>query len=218
MLSPHPCTAIIFDFDGTLADSMPFLEKIGVETMMRYFGVSLEEATHRYRTTTGLPYEQQVKLNFPAHSNNEAAIAEFERLKIERIFEQSLFPDTVKTLNSLREMRIDLFVSSSTFQDTIVEYFKRRSLHHMFRDIMGYRPGFEKGIHHFNYVSNHYGIRLEDVIFVGDSIKDFERSRGHCRFIARTGMFTEEDFRRAGHTGPVIRELSQLPLIVTRRV
>ena len=58
------CTAVIFDFDGTLADSMPFLESIGVEMMMKYFGVSKEDATKRYRSTTGLPYEQQVKMNF----------------------------------------------------------------------------------------------------------------------------------------------------------
>jgi beta-phosphoglucomutase-like phosphatase (HAD superfamily) len=50
------CRAVVFDFDGTLADSMPFLQKIGVDIMMTHFGVSKENATERYVSTTGLPY------------------------------------------------------------------------------------------------------------------------------------------------------------------
>ncbi|NWF95904.1 MAG: HAD family hydrolase [Candidatus Thorarchaeota archaeon] len=212
------CKAIIFDFDGTLADSMPFLERIGVAVMMKYHGVTHEEATWRYRTTTGLPYEQQVKINFPGHEKNDMAIKEFEALKIQRIYEQSLFPDTVSALMELKGMGLDLFVSSSTFQSTITEYFKRRSLGFLFRDIMGYRPGFEKGAHHFNYVKNTYGLQLDHVVFVGDSIKDYERSRGFCPFVGMVGMVREDDFRAAGHTGPVVRQLSDVPGLVTVRV
>jgi len=209
-----PCRAIIFDFDGTLADSMPFLESIGVEVMMKYYGIPREEATKRYRTTTGLPYEHQIRSNFPNHEQNEAAIAEFEKLKIDRIYEQRLFPDTVLALTTLREMGIDLFVSSSTFQPTIREYFSRRSLLPFFRDIMGYHPGFEKGADHFRYVADKYQIPMEDVIFVGDSLKDYERSKGFCRFIGVTGVFQERDFRAAHHKGFVVSQLSEVPPLV----
>jgi len=99
MVEKISCNTVIFDFDGTLADSMPFLEQIGVQMMMKYFGVSKEDATHRYRSTTGLPYEHQVKMNYPDHPKNEDAIEEFEKLKIERIFEQQLFGDTEDTVS-----------------------------------------------------------------------------------------------------------------------
>lgn len=208
------CKAIIFDFDGTLANSMPFLERIGVQIMMKYYGIDREEATVRYRSTTGLPYEHQIKMNFPNHPKNEEAIEEFEQLKIEKIFDQELFPDTVRTLLALHEKRIKIFVSSSTFQPTIEEYFARRNLKSIFADILGYRPGFEKGADHFNYVRDRHNIDLEDVIFVGDSLKDYERSKGYCRFIAMEGMFTEDDFREAGHKGLVVRELSAIPPVL----
>jgi beta-phosphoglucomutase-like phosphatase (HAD superfamily) len=42
------CKAVVFDFDGTLADSMPFLQSIGVEIMMKHFGVTEDDATQRY--------------------------------------------------------------------------------------------------------------------------------------------------------------------------
>ena len=204
------CSAVIFDFDGTLADSMPFLESIGVEMMMTHFGVSKEDATTRYRSTTGLPYEQQVKMNFPGHSNVEKAIEEFEKLKIDRIFDQQLFDDTVDTVRNLKEMGLDVFVSSSTFQTTIEEYFRRLRILDLFKGILGYRPGFEKGADHFNHIHSEYNVQFDELLFVGDSLKDFERSQGLCKFIGISGMFSVEDFKVKGHSGFVVENLSEI--------
>jgi phosphoglycolate phosphatase-like HAD superfamily hydrolase len=204
------CTAIIFDFDGTLANSMPFLESIGVQMMRKHFGISQEDATDKYRSTTGLPYEQQVKFSFPNNPANEDAIEEFEQLKIDRIFEQELFPDSEETLQEIQSMGVDIFVSSSTFQSTIVEYFRRKGLMDYFVEILGYRPGFEKGADHFEYVSKKYGIPLDELVFVGDSLKDYERSTGYCGFIAISRMFSEEEFRKMGHEGPVVDDLLEV--------
>jgi len=193
-----------------LADSMPFLEQIGVEMMMKYFGVEKEDATHRYRSTTGLPYEQQVKMNFPDHPKCDTAIDEFEKLKKDRIFDQQLFEDTITTVRVLKEMGIDVFVSSSTFQPTIEEYFRRTGHLDLFRGILGYRPGFEKGADHFNHIKTEYNVQFDDMLFVGDSLKDYERSQGFCNFIGITGMFSTEDFKSKGHAGHLIQTLSEI--------
>ncbi len=211
MNSPLLCRAVIFDFDGTLADSMPFLEKIGVQVMIKYFGVTREEATKRYRTTTGLPYEHQVKMNFPDNEYNEQAIKEFEELKIVRIFEQELFEDCVDALETINKKGLKIFVSSSTFQPTIEEYFKKLNLSHLFTEIVGYRPGFEKGADHFNHIKEKHNLSLNDVVFVGDSLKDYERSVGFCSFIGIERMFTLQDFKKVGHQGFVVKSLSEIP-------
>jgi len=204
------CSAIIFDFDGTLADSMPFLANIGIQIMMKYYDVNRDEAAERYKSTTGLSYEHQINLNFPGYEQNEPATEEFEKLKIERIFEQQLFPDVVETLTKLNEMGISVFVSSSTYQPIIAEYFAKRELSTCFTEVVGYRPGFEKGKHHFEHIKAKHGIRLGDTLFVGDSLKDYERSKDYCKFVGLEGMFKEKDFRRAGHEGPVIQQVSEL--------
>jgi hypothetical protein len=52
---------------------------------------------------------------------------------------------------------------------------------------------------------------------VGDSIKDYERSKGFCHFVALEGMFTEEDFRGAGHNGHVVRSLSEVLFVIEKK-
>jgi phosphoglycolate phosphatase-like HAD superfamily hydrolase len=208
------CRAVIFDFDGTLADSMPFLQSIGVEVMMKHFGVSKDDAIKRYVTTTGLPYEHQIELNFPSDTRNEAAVEEFEKMKIDRIFEQELSADAEVTVRELGKRGFNVFVSSSTFQPTIEEYFKRKGILELFEAIVGYRPGFEKGADHFNYINSKYNIDFDDMLFVGDSLKDYERSKGYCKFIALAGLFDYQDFRNAGYEGQGISRLSELLEIV----
>jgi len=210
--------AVIFDFDGTLADSMPFLQNIGVDIMMKHFGVSKEDATERYVSTTGLPYEHQIKMNFLDDPRNEAAIEEFEKLKIDRIFEQELFLDSERTIRKLSKMGFDIFVSSSTFQPTIEEYFSRKGILDLFKAIVGYRPGFEKGADHFNHIHTGYEIPFDDMIFVGDSLKDFERSKGFCDFIGVLGLFDSQSFQKAGHEGHTISKLSEIPDIIDYRI
>ncbi|TFG30926.1 HAD family hydrolase [Candidatus Thorarchaeota archaeon] len=208
-------STVIFDFDGTLANSMPFLESIGVKIMMKYFGVPENEAIKRYRSTTGLPYEHQIKMNFPEHPKNEIAIEEFERMKIDRIFEQELFPDSEETVRELQKRGFNVVVSSSTFQSTIEEYFRRRGILDLFTAILGYRPGFEKGADHFNYLHSKFNIPFDEMVFVGDSIKDYERSKNFCQFIALEDMFTYDDFRRAGHSGPIITNRHEILVYIT---
>ena len=150
-------------------------------------------------------------MNFPNDSRNNDATEEFEHLKIERIFEQKLFPETEKTLQALGPKKIHIFVSSSTFQPTIIKYFEKRGMRHYFKEILGYRPGFEKGADHFNHISNEHSIALEDVVFIGDSLKDFERSQGFCRFIGITGIFSADDYSKKGHSGFVVDSIGEVP-------
>ncbi len=215
MTSKLKCRAVVFDFDGTLADSMPFLEMIGVQVMMKYYGVEKEDATQRYRSTTGLPYEHQIETNFPGDTRNPQAVKEFENLKIDRIFEQELFPETNQVLQQLKALGIDIFVSSSTFQPTIIKYFEQRGLEGFFKEILGYRPGFEKGIHHFNHIHEHHNLKLSEVVFVGDSLKDFERSKGICQFIGILGLFKEDDFVNAGHIGNLVESIGEVPNLLS---
>jgi hypothetical protein len=54
------------------------------------------------------------------------------------------------------------------------------------------------------------------MVFVGDSLKDYERSIGFTKFIGKTGIFKESDFRKIGHQGFVIENLEELPKLLEK--
>ena len=108
-------------------------------------------------------------------------------------------------------------MSSSTFQSTIIEYFEQRGLKELFKEILGYRPGFEKGADHFKHIQSTYGYEFEMMVFAGDSLKDYERSIGYTKFIGKTGLFSKQEFRNVGHNGPVVSTLDEIPPLLSRR-
>ena len=113
---------ILFDFDGTLIDSMPFLEKNAVTLLTRHFSYSEQEAQTKYRETTGLPFIQQMEIIAPSHTQNSTIVDEFEKIKLELIYEQHPFNDSLAVLQRLKEQGYLLGISSGTIESIITTY------------------------------------------------------------------------------------------------
>ncbi|MHA1187810.1 MAG: HAD family hydrolase [Candidatus Heimdallarchaeota archaeon] len=206
---------ITLDFDGTTADTMPTLEKTAVRLIMQNYSLLEEEARTKYRRTTGLPFVQQISILFPDHEKNEFVISEFEKEKIEGIFDLSLFADSKETIDYLRENDYLVAISSSTTQPIIEKYCKLNGL--IVDQILGYRPGFEKGKDHFDFLIEKFEVTNTEMIYVGDSLKDCERAQGSdIVFIGRFGMFTREDFDKISKSKLYISELAELKEIVQK--
>ena len=94
---------IMFDFDGTLIDSMPFLENNAVSLLTKYYSFSKEEARKKYRDTTGLPFVQQMELIAPSNPLNPSVVERFEEMKLDLIYEQHHFEDALTVLKTLKE-------------------------------------------------------------------------------------------------------------------
>ncbi len=207
---------IVFDFDGTIADTMPVLEQNALDLIPKYYNLSIAEARTAYRSTTGLPFVQQIETLFPNRSCNEEVVELFEDAKIKTIFKQPLFPDTKEILLYLKEKNYLIAISSSTIQPIILEYFKKVDMQDLIDIVLGFQPGFEKGKHHFDYLIEKYELESKHLVFIGDSLKDKERAYlSNIAFIACVGpMFSEIDFRKVGHQGEIIHELSDLKKIL----
>ncbi|MFW9853727.1 MAG: HAD family hydrolase [Candidatus Thorarchaeota archaeon] len=203
---------ILLDFDGTCIDSMPFLEKNAVQLLIHYHGMSQYQATEVYRKTTGLPFVQQMEIIAPGSTDENAEIVEkFEQMKIERIYDQDPFKETPQVLMEFNRRRYKLGISSGTFEDIIKEYLERKELSRFVHDVLGWRPGFEKGRDHFEYIMNRYNLSPNELIFVGDSLNDARRSQANgIFFIGRRGMFNEEDFEQIIPNVMVINSLTDL--------
>ncbi|MHA2369085.1 MAG: HAD family hydrolase [Candidatus Hodarchaeales archaeon] len=202
---------MVFDFDGTIADTMPVLERIAVELLQKNYGIGKEFARLGYINTTGLPFCQQVELLYPKNPLNQSVIDIFEKKKLESIFEQPLFEDTIDILDNLRERGYITAISSSTIQSTIEEYCKREGIAEGLDLILGFAPGFEKGKAHFTRTCEVFDLKPSNILFVGDSLKDAERAlESQVAFIGRAGMFTPEDFTKIIPDCQVVFRLKEL--------
>ena len=72
---------VVFDFDGTVVDSMDSFADIAADVMPRYYSISGEEAKRLYLETSGIPFFQQLEQLFPNNENNDKAAHDFEETK-----------------------------------------------------------------------------------------------------------------------------------------
>ena len=79
--------AYLFDFDGTLVDTMPGFADIAGKVMHRYHPeISFEYARQRYLETSGNPFFKQLEIIFPGDPTNPEKARIFEETKIEGFF------------------------------------------------------------------------------------------------------------------------------------
>lgn len=195
MFSLFDLKLICFDFDGTIADTMPILEKNAVSLFLKYHPpMSFHDAVTNYRKTTGLPFEQQAEIVFPNNLTNKEMIEEFENLKIETIFNQELFPETREVLSILKSKGYLTAISSSTIKEIVEKYSIQKKIRNSIDIILGYRPGFEKGKDHFDFLKKKFSITASSILYVGDSLKDMERAViSNVNFIGRISVMNRPD-------------------------
>jgi len=189
---------IIFDFDGTVADTMPFLTELAVKLITENYNISKEESKKRYLKTTGIDFAGQLETIFPNHPNNRRVAAIFEERKLENIFNHPLFPDVIPALEYFRKRKIMTFVSSSTKQNIITKYSQLNKIDVLMDRLFGYKPDFKKG-EQIDFILQHYKLQTGHVIFVGDSLRDYGFAKEkNINFIGISKLFKKKDFQKIG--------------------
>ena len=190
--------AVIFDFDGTIADTMPFLSGLAVNLITANYAISSEEASRRYLETTGMDFGSQVEEIFPQHPKNRDVAATMEASKKRGIFGHPLFGEVVPTLMFFKERNVKRFICSSTQEEMVRQYAAKTGIDDLVDGCFGYRPGFTKD-QQIEFILRHYRLDPNEVIFVGDSLVDYDfvRDTG-VRFIAICRLFEEREFRGRG--------------------
>ncbi|MEE9264426.1 MAG: HAD hydrolase-like protein, partial [Vicinamibacteria bacterium] len=190
--------AVIFDFDGTIVDTMPFLTRIAVGLITSNYGISEEEALARYRATTGLDFESQMEQMFPRHPKNPEVVAAMEASKDQGIFDHALFDEVIPALKFFEASSVRRFICSSTRGEIVRDYIMRARIDGLLDGFLGYRKGFTKGCQ-IESILDRYGLDPSEVLFVGDSLTDaqFAVDSG-LRFIGVSRLFSREEFRERG--------------------
>jgi len=63
----------IFDMDGVILDSMPYLQELAIQVMMSTHSSARGFAEKEYRRTVGHPFRQQLEMISPNNSRNDSA-------------------------------------------------------------------------------------------------------------------------------------------------
>jgi phosphoglycolate phosphatase-like HAD superfamily hydrolase len=188
----------VFDFDGTIANTMPFLSRLAVELITKAYFIEEKEALKRYRETTGLRFACQLEVIFPNHPMNRKVAKTFEQKKRKEIFKLPLFADVISTFTFLKSCGIKRFICSSTDEELVKEYCKMKGLWDLVDGVFGYKAGFEK-FTQLAFLIENCGLNPKEVLFIGDSLKDYEFAKDKgIEFIGITGMFSKEEFQKKG--------------------
>jgi len=200
----------LFDFDGTLVDTMDGFADLAAETLARTHGVEATWARKAYLVTSGLPFEQQCEVLFPRDPRNRIAVERFENGKIEGFFAEDFAPDVPMTIRFLRSRAVRVGISSNNYQ-TLLDRFVSRSGDVDFDVVLGARDGFFKGRDHFNHVEQTFSVRRQEILFVGDSLKDAEKAlENGVMFVGRCGTFRASDFQAVDPGIPTVESIGEL--------
>lgn len=208
---------VMFDLDGTLVDTMGGFADIAAEVMASRHGVEWAWARGKYLETSGLPFCKQLEVIFPGHAMNGEASDEFEARKLAVCEATAMDARTIEGLERLRGLGLKLVVSSNTGQ-TVVDSFVERE-RFRFDLALGFDPaqGLGKGRPHVERALATFGVAREELLFVGDSLKDADLA-DECGvpFVGRLGTFREVDFRRRDAAAVCVPHVAELPGLLAR--
>jgi choline kinase/phosphoglycolate phosphatase-like HAD superfamily hydrolase/phosphatidylglycerophosphate synthase len=209
-----PLRAVIFDLDGTVADTMGYLSEIAVDLITQRHELPPSAARTRYLETTGMDFASQMELMFPGDPANSALTAVMEERKRLGFLESHLFPDVRPSLHFFTARRLGVFICSSTRQELVSEFVQRAGLDAFVDCAKGYSLGLTKD-RQIESILSDYGLDASEVILVGDSFADFDFARrAGVRFVALARMFSVEEFSRQGIFG--VESLAELTHLYDR--
>ncbi len=205
----------LFDFDGTLVDTMGQFADIAGSIIEREYNIPFDRARQKYLDTSGIPFAYQLELLFPKNPQNEELSKEFEERKIDSFFQERFSEDVINALSSLKSMGYAIGISSNNFQHLLNEFVSKEQIR--FDYIMGYKKGFSKGKEHFDSVMRSGKISSDNLLFVGDSLKDAEIALDYgIKFVGKAGTFTRRDFLNKYPQIDVIENLMELMEILKK--
>jgi phosphoglycolate phosphatase len=165
---------IIFDFDGTIADSFETFITV-TNRMAQEFGYPTVQPQDipRFRQMSSRQIIQEAglsKFKLPFF------LARFRRDVAQQVGDLKLFPEMLQTLQVLRAEDYDLGIVTSNAQGHVEQFLKAQQVADLFAFISGDQPLFGKA-RVLKRLIRRYRLNPQDVIYVGDETRDIEAAQ-----------------------------------------
>lgn len=193
---------IIFDFDGTLADTSRGVVLM-MQQMLRKIGLPVT-SEEQIRRQIGLPLKEAVKKggDVPEHMVEQAVRVYIELFDGVGLRASQLFPDTKEVLRSLHDKGITLSIATSRERRSTEMIIGSREVVGLFSCFvsadmgLGAKPAPDMVL----YILRELGAKKEETLVVGDTLFDIGmgRSAGTLTCGVTYGNHTTEMLREAG--------------------
>jgi phosphoglycolate phosphatase-like HAD superfamily hydrolase len=206
--------AVMFDFDGTLVDTMHKYADIAAEEMSASFNLPLRAARELYLETSGIPFFEQLRTIFGSSPRNDVCANKFEARKAKYLETVWLADETRRVLSELRTMGLSIAITSNNFQDLLDRFVAPDR--NLFDLVLGFSGKYSKGPTQFGCVLDTFGVDRRHILFVGDSISDARKSLAFgIDFVAIAGTISREAFSLIFPSVAVLQDLDELVTILT---
>lgn len=169
--------AVLFDFDGTLADTNPLI----IRTFDETFAALLPERTMTMKEIydcIGPTLEQTGEKYFP---DNPAVFVEHYRKLNDKYHDDmiEIYPGVVQMLTELQKKGLKLAIVSSKRRDFVIRGLIQTKILEFFDyivagdDVQNPKPHTEP----FEMVFNHYGVTASECLMVGDNSHDIDGAK-----------------------------------------
>jgi phosphoglycolate phosphatase-like HAD superfamily hydrolase len=187
---------LLFDLDGTLI-----------------YGTPRILARELYVATCGLPFIRQLESIFPGDSRNAHASELFEGRKPSQCDRIRMSPEVERALVELKGRGIAIVVSSNNGVGNVATF--ARNAGFPFDLVLGFGDGLAKGRPHIDRAAAEFGVRRDQMLFVGDSLHDGEIAEAEgIPFVGLAGTFSFERFAMRFPHLPVVRRFGELTALI----
>jgi phosphoglycolate phosphatase-like HAD superfamily hydrolase len=209
--------AVMFDFDGTLVDTMHAYARIAAEEMQRRYGIHRETARQLYLETSGIPFFQQLDLIFGPDQRNAECAGEFEKRKAAFLQTIKMDAHTKDVISQIRSFGVSIAITSNNFQNIVEKFIQDEA--NLFDLVLGFSENMSKGPSQFTKVIDSFGVDRRYILFVGDSLSDVRKALAFgIDFVAISGTLKAESFNALFPATPVIASIRELQPLLARKI
>ncbi len=171
---------ILFDWDGTLIDSLSVKAQNAGRLFAQVWGLEPASVTRSYLKHSGIPRRQLFNAILADHGLPPLAedrftelSQQFSTLNLECLYDKKILSaKTREALQKLTEAGFRLYISSSAEAAEIEQIAEKIGIRQYFQEILGSKGEFTKGIPHVKYVLQQEDRKADEVTFVGDDLAD----------------------------------------------